>query len=404
MPSSEYEQVRRAIVVVNSHNTLAKLRRNKFPTRVLEHNVFSLSYTLHLFHAACSEATAELVGFTTQACEEINYMVYEGRLRPSVSKMHYLRHLEDCHRVAKDCCKANRSTLQSLLDQVNCIQGPRANEEAKQVSDLEIVLSDLDYLHDEIELSLQRIPDVRRDLQENLDLLQIRRTTVLGILAALYLPLSFVASFLGMNLDQISATQPFWRNATVTYEPNSKNHSIPSDNFSTGSHNITSRIDDAGEIQTWSLANFFMIAMPLMVETILVPLVIGSLIRAFLQGLAQGRTWWRLLLALIVICYSFVTPAFLTSVPYLIPFWIFLILQFFVIFRSDRTNWNRIMYWLANMIWSVIIMVVNGFYPPWYTIPLMTGTHALSLFVFWWWKPEFYYSWDQGRRPKPKED
>lgn len=107
--------------------------------------------------------------------------------------MHYLRHLEDCHLVAKDCCKANRYTLQLLLDQVNSIQRPRADEEAKQVSDLEMVLNDLDYLHDEIESSLQRIPYVRRNLQENLDLLQIRRTSVLGILAALYLPLSFVA-------------------------------------------------------------------------------------------------------------------------------------------------------------------------------------------------------------------
>lgn len=41
--------------------------------------------------------------------------------------------------------------------------------------------------------------------------------------------------------------------------------------------------------------------MPLMVGTILVPLVIGSIIRMFLQGLARGRTWWRLLFATIVI-------------------------------------------------------------------------------------------------------
>lgn len=106
-----------------------------------------------------------------------------------------------------------------------------------------------------------------------------------------------------MNLDQFT-TQPFWRNATVIYEPDSKNHSIPSHNISSpnvSSHNISSHINDFGAVQTWSLANFFEIAMPLMIGTILVPLVIGSIIRAFLQGLAQGRTWWRLLLTLIVI-------------------------------------------------------------------------------------------------------
>lgn len=106
--------------------------------------------------------------------------------------MQYLRHLEDCHQAAKDCCRANRRTLQLLLDQVNSIQGPRADDEANQINDLEMVMKDLDYLHDEIESSLQRIPEVRRDLRENLDLLQIRRTSILGILAGLYLPLSFV--------------------------------------------------------------------------------------------------------------------------------------------------------------------------------------------------------------------
>ncbi|KAJ5785027.1 uncharacterized protein N7503_010239 [Penicillium pulvis] len=289
LTSNQYEQIRRSFVVVNSHHTLTKLRSGKFPTQALEHNVFTLSYTLRLFKAVCSEVAAELVAFTAQACEEINYMVYEGRLRPTGSKMQYLRHLEDCHLVAKDCCRANRLNLQRLLDQVNSIQGPRADEEAKQISDLELAMKDLEYLHDEVESSLQRIPEVRRDLRENLDLLQIRRTSILGILAALYLPLSFVTSFLGMNLNQYTTPQPFWRNATVINETNSN------------SFTISQSIKDSGANQTWSLGNFFEIAMPLMVGTILVPLVIGSIIRAFLQGLARGRTWWRLLLAAIVI-------------------------------------------------------------------------------------------------------
>lgn len=214
--------------------------------------------------------------------------------------MQYLSHLEDCHLVAKYCCRTNRHTLQLLLDKVNSIQGPRADEEANQISHLELVMKDLEYLHDELLSSLLRISDVRRDLREHLDMLQIRRTSILGILAALYLPLSFVTvssqhycsknfqlirqSFLGMNLNQFPTTQQFWRNTT----------------FIDGTSSNT-RIKDAGANQSWSLENFFEIAMPLMVGTILVPLVIGSIIRAFLQGLAQGQTWWRLLLAIIVI-------------------------------------------------------------------------------------------------------
>jgi hypothetical protein len=87
-----------------------------------------------------------------------------------------------------------------------------------------------------------------------------------------------------MNLNQFTPLQQFWHNTT----------------FIDGTSSNT-RIKDAGANQSWSLQNFFGIAMPLMVGTVLVPLVIGSIIRAFLQGLAQGRTWWRLLLAIIVI-------------------------------------------------------------------------------------------------------
>ena len=94
--------------------------------------------------------------------------------------------------MAKYCYKTNRQTLQLLLDNITSIHGSRADEETNQISHLETVMKDLEYLHDEIDSSLLRISDIRRNLRESLELLQISRTSVLGILAALYLPLSFV--------------------------------------------------------------------------------------------------------------------------------------------------------------------------------------------------------------------
>ncbi|KUM63404.1 hypothetical protein ACN42_g3709 [Penicillium freii] len=289
LTSIQYEQIRRAIVVVNSHNTLTELRRDVLP-QVLQHDVSGLPYAMRLSQLACAKTTDELVTFLTKACDDINYMVYEGRLRPSGSKMQYLRHLEDCHHVAKDCSLENRRTLQVLLDQVNLIQGPRTEDEASLINELEIATNDLDYLHDELMSSLQRIPGVCRGIREQLDFVQIRRTTILGILAGLYLPLAFVTSFLGMNLDQVTRTQPSWRNVTLVDETNPEKFTISN-----------SKIVDSGANQAWSLVNFFEIAMPLMVGTILVPLVIGSIIRAFLQALGRGRTWWRLLFAFFVV-------------------------------------------------------------------------------------------------------
>ncbi|KAJ5720085.1 hypothetical protein N7493_006963 [Penicillium malachiteum] len=290
VPSGKLEQLRRAIVVVNSHNTLRELRSSGLQTQILDHNSFSLSFALHIFEAVCAKVTAEIIFFTSRACEEINDMVYEGRLRPSGSKIQYLQHLEDSHVVAKDCCKENRNSMQLLLEKVNSIQGPRAEEEAKQIRDLELMLKDLEYLYDEVESSLRRASNLRRDIRESLDLLQIRRTSLLGILAAFYLPLSFVTSFLGMNLNQYTAPQPFWHNVTVVDGTDSKELTL-----------------DSGGNQSWSLKNFFEIAMPLMVGTIFVPLVIGSIIRVILQGLVRGRTWWRLSFAIVVLRLDTIT-------------------------------------------------------------------------------------------------
>ncbi|OQE96571.1 hypothetical protein PENNAL_c0001G04784 [Penicillium nalgiovense] len=285
----QYEQIRRAIVVVNNHNTLAELG-HFLPAQVFQHDVSGLPYIMQVFQAVCTKVTDELVTFLTKTCDDINYMVYEGRLRPSGSKMQYLRHLEDCQHAAKECCRQNRSTLQMLLDQVNVIQGPRSHYETNLINELEMVVTDLNYFHDEIESSLRRISGVCRDIREQLDIVQIRRTSILGILAGLYLPLAFVTSFLGMNLNQFTQPQPSWRNATHIDVTNPGNFTISQ-----------SKIVDSGANQAWSLQNFFEIAIPLVVGTILAPLVIGSVIRAFLRALRRGRTWWRLIFTLFVI-------------------------------------------------------------------------------------------------------
>jgi hypothetical protein len=80
-----------------------------------------------------------------------------------------------------------------LVDQINLIEGHRADDEITLINELEMGMKDLNYLYDEVELSLQRIPGVCRDVREQLDFLQIRRTSILGILAGLYLPLAFVS-------------------------------------------------------------------------------------------------------------------------------------------------------------------------------------------------------------------
>lgn len=74
LTSIQYEQMRRAVVVVNSHSTLTELRRDVLP-QVLQHDVSGLPYIMRLSQVACAKTTDELVTFLTKACDDINYMV-----------------------------------------------------------------------------------------------------------------------------------------------------------------------------------------------------------------------------------------------------------------------------------------------------------------------------------------
>lgn len=67
--------MRRTVMIVNSHSTLAQLRRDDFPARVLKHDVSGLSYTMRLFLVVCATITAELITFAAEADDEINFMV-----------------------------------------------------------------------------------------------------------------------------------------------------------------------------------------------------------------------------------------------------------------------------------------------------------------------------------------
>ncbi|OQD99294.1 hypothetical protein PENSOL_c007G05390 [Penicillium solitum] len=273
--------------------------------------------------------------------------------------------------------------------------------------------NDLEYLHDEIESSLQRIPDVCRDIREQLDFVQIRRTNILGILAGLYLPLAFVTSFLGMNLEQYTQLQPSWRNVTKIDPTNPDNITI--------SH---SEIVDSGANQAWSLELFFEIAVPLMVGTILIPLVIGSIIRAFLRAIGRGRTWWRFIVASLVVwsvtitlksfsasiangrCRSYCTlsslyaPYFTAGPLMFIPFYLFILLNLTMSIQGKKKNWASLIYWYMNTCFMAVVTLSpvddKG-------AAIMGAIYGISLFVAWWLKPDLYYRWDQGRRQKSKE-
>jgi hypothetical protein len=69
----QYDQIRRAIVVINSDSILAELR-NLLP-QVFQHEVSGLPYIMRLCRALGTKTTDETVTFLTKTCDDINYMV-----------------------------------------------------------------------------------------------------------------------------------------------------------------------------------------------------------------------------------------------------------------------------------------------------------------------------------------
>lgn len=216
-----------------------------------------------------------------------------------------------------------------------------------------------------------------------------------------------------MNIEQYTQLQPSWRNTTRIDPTNPDNITI--------SH---SEIVDSGANQAWPLELFFEIAVPLMVGTILIPLVIGSIIRVFLRTLGRGRTWWRLIFASFVVgsvtitlksfgaliangrCRSYSTLASICSSYFtagqlmLVPFYLFIFLNLAMFMRGKKKHWTVFIYWYMS---TAVIIFITIFPIGDIGAGILGGVYGISLFLVWWWKPHFYYRWDQGRRQKSKE-
>jgi len=84
-----------------------------------------------------------------------------------------------------------------------------------------------------------------------------------------------------------------------------------------------------------------------------------------------------------------------------IPFWLFIALNLFLFFRSEKKNWFSLVYWVVSTCWLAVIIV---FVETPVGATIMGAIYGISLFVVWWLRPDFYYRWNQGRRPKPNEN
>lgn len=162
------------------------------------------------------------------------------------------------------------------------------------------VRTDLKYLRGVSEALSERISKLRKTTTGLLDLAQMRQTYLLTILAGIYIPLSFVATYLGMNLTDNSPNT--WALDNVQYNgqeissmefvPNSTQVTLPPlASFFAGS-NSTVITSDSQNAKMWTQVLYWYVAVPLAFGTILLPLVIGAIIRLTLRLAWAYRDAW----------------------------------------------------------------------------------------------------------------
>ncbi|KAK8229775.1 hypothetical protein HDK77DRAFT_83112 [Phyllosticta capitalensis] len=320
-----------------------------------------------------------------------------GRLFPSGSKLQHMLHLKDCLKAAMSTCEANMEILGRLVEFLReSLEDPIATQYADRLHAIEALSDDLEYLVGEMESFISDIDRIRRTTREQLDLVQMRRTTVLTLFAGLYIPMSFVTSFFGMNLNQ---SQP-WEISRTNYTY------LDPDTNSIVRRNETMEKDNGN--RSFSLSLYWAIAVPLTFGTILFPLLCGVFLRWSLQMVSKSRLWWRLFAALIGLLFLQASVMF---GPYFPLSWICLGI-FGLIFLWQlsssilRKNWGAIGYWLVM---SAILTGITC--PGWlffwdWSAATLFWLYAGPIFwlllgLGWWLKPNWYYRWDE-KRPKSK--
>ncbi|RWQ94468.1 hypothetical protein C8Q69DRAFT_293579 [Paecilomyces variotii] len=259
--------------------------------------VFSI---LAVFQVMKFESRTFLEGCT----DELRKMELLGRQHPSVNKMRYLVHLEDCRFGAEESVTHALSVLKTLENWI------REQETEQKLWDggqsfeqrLEILRTDLEYLQDELVHTSKAIEEMQQKIREQLSLSRGRRDFILALLAAIYLPLSFTTSFFGMNMNTNTSPGPqafsTWTNSSLDGLPADTRNSTEA---------IISAMNTSGSLNwTWEQ---FGIMLGCLILTLPLALAAGGIFRWSVQSAARYVRYWRVLYIIAYIGFIFFSIA-----------------------------------------------------------------------------------------------
>lgn len=280
--------------------------------------------------------------FIESSLEQITSLRYNGRQSPSNAKLNYLIHLEDC-------CKVLSSGLahaSSLLREISvAIASNHTRIDTELQAWPEKTLQDIEFLENKLGEVQRQLLEIREMIKEQLELRNGRRTSLLTLLAAIYIPFSFMSSLFGMNLSD-----PIWGPiipaATRSDSPtNSTSNTTNSTGFSQNQTNaIIGEIASSGGY-LWSFKLYWIISASVTLATILLPLVAGPIFRSTVRAFYRNRTYLRPLVAITGLGgFTYIDVA-LNGYVYTIVFGTTLgAIALFMLCRASRSGKNQVIW------------------------------------------------------------
>nr|KAK5446842.1 hypothetical protein LTR18_002420 [Exophiala xenobiotica] len=266
--------------------------------------------------------------FRDSCFNRISQLRLSGRKRPSRHQINFLLHLDDHRQCAFRGLRRAKVHLKYISDFTKQQQpasslGPERMR--KRCDELIIDLENLEHDLDSLEEMLTQTRDM---IKLQLDLEQISFSGVIALLAAIYLPFSFMAGLFGMNVKD-----PLWPMSTSTHHKTASesSKSVGHSNtpspiatvaaaiyaattsatptpVSTATTNLTEAFIEALESQPGSylfgFKEFWYIAVSVTAATIFLPLFAGVLFRATVQFSYNQKEVWMSLVFIIAISGS----------------------------------------------------------------------------------------------------
>ena len=197
-------------------------------------------------------------------------------------------HLEDCRQSALDGVTHALEVLDTMRKWLRLQQSQNTFWDAgKSFEDrFAVVQRDLEHLAEEVAALQPQIKDLQQVLHEHTDLTHNRRNTIITIVAAIYVPLSFATSLFGMNINTSNSAGP----STLSNWTRSWIENSPVE-YQNSTRALASTIATSGTLSySWKA---FGITAACLVVTLPLSLTLGTIGRQLYRSTTHYAVYWR---------------------------------------------------------------------------------------------------------------